>query len=286
MLESTELSLADGGKRGESRATELKHRARSLSRSHRAVRDTGPLRPTALETPVTAAFYANTSMGADFSRNPIVKVQGEQLALARRPGVETIRVLDLGCGAGTPTKILLGDDPRYEVIGADLSRQAIDAYLSGTRRNGVQLDAQRLPFTDRAFDIVVSDDVIEHLVDTDAYAREISRVLKDDGWLFLSTPNLAAWFNRIGLLFGLQPAFTEVSFEKVFGRPGDDIVGHLRLFTTRSTREFLAHHGFTIVDVRGARFDALPKRVRLLDAFFARFPSLAGNVAVACQKGS
>jgi len=234
---------------------------------------------------VTADFYSKTSMGADFSRNPIVKVQGEQLRLAARTGPGTVRVLDLGCGAGTPTKILLGDDPRIEIIGADLSREAIDVYLAGTNRNGVQLDAQRLPFTDGAFDIVISDDVIEHLVDTDAYAREISRVLKDDGWLFLSTPNLAAWFNRIGLLLGLQPAFTEVSFEKVFGRPGDDIVGHLRVFTSRSTREFLVHHGYTIVDIRGARFDALPRRIRLLDGFFARFPSLAGNIAVACRKG-
>jgi len=233
---------------------------------------------------MTGQFYATTAMGADFVKNPILGVQARQLKLIDRSGPTTLRVLDLGCGAGTPTKLLMSDENEYQVIGADLSAQALDAYVRDTQRGAVQLDAQRLPFAASSFDIVVSDDVIEHLVDTDAYAREISRVLVPRGWLFLSTPNLAAWFNRIGLLFGMQPAFTEVSFEKIFGRPGDDIVGHLRLFTSKSTRQFLTHHGFEVVDVRGARFEAMPRIVRPIDRAMARFPSLDGNTVIAARK--
>jgi SAM-dependent methyltransferase len=233
---------------------------------------------------MTKAFYANTSMGAEFSHNPVVAVQAKQLGLIPRRSDRTLRVLDLGCGAGTPTRLVMGDATRFSVMGADISMQALTRYVSDTGRSGVQLDAQRLPFADGSFDVVVSDDVIEHLVDTDAYAREIARVLVEGGWLFLSTPNLAAWFNRLGLLFGLQPAFTEVSFERVFGRPGADIVGHLRLFTARSTREFLIHHGFTVVDHRGARFDGLPKMLRFVDALFARRPSLAGNSVIVARR--
>lgn len=233
---------------------------------------------------MTKAFYSNTSMGEDFSRNPVLAVQARQFSLVEHPQDRKLRVLDLGCGAGTPTKTVMGDQARYLVTGADLSRQALTKYVQDTQRSGVELDAQRLPFASGSFDVVVSDDVIEHLVDTDAYAREISRVLRDGGWLFLSTPNLAAWFNRIGLLFGFQPAFSEVSFEKIFGRPGDDVVGHLRLFTSRSTREFLTYHGFTVVDARGARFDALPMVARPLDGLLSRFPSLAGNTVIASRK--
>lgn len=233
---------------------------------------------------VTASFYSNTSMGTNFERNPIVAVQGAQLE-RHCPDCRgrAIRVLDLGCGAGTPTKILMNDPERFSVTGADLSRVALEAYRRATGRDAVQLDAQRLPFADASFDVVVSDDVIEHLVDTDAYAKEIGRVLVPRGWLFLSTPNLAAWFNRLGLLAGLQPAFTEVSFEKVFGRPGDDIVGHLRLFTSRATCEFLEHHGFECVDVKGARFDAIPRWLRAVDALMAMVPSMAGNTVVAAR---
>ena len=223
-------------------------------------------------------------MGADFADNPILGVQGRQLSLVGQVNGQQLRVLDLGCGAGTPTRLLMSDRSKYHVTGADLSEQALARYVCDTQRDGVLLDAQHLPFGDRSFDVVVSDDVIEHLVDTDAYAREISRVLARQGWLFMSTPNLAAWFNRIGLLFGLQPAFSEVSFERIFGRPGDDVVGHLRLFTSRSTREFLDHHGFEIMDVRGARFEALPKMARPIDSLFAHLPSLAGNTVIAARK--
>ena len=46
-----------------------------------------------------------------------------------------------------------------------------------------------LPFRDRAFDVVLFLDVIEHLVPRVAVLREIHRVLKDDGRLFVSAPN-------------------------------------------------------------------------------------------------
>jgi len=235
---------------------------------------------------VTSAFYSRTSMGADFSHNPVVDVQGGQLELITRAPSQRLRVLDLGCEAGTPTQILMSDASPYHVIGADLSLQALVRYVDDTQRSGIQLDALRLPFADGSFDIVVSDDVIEQLVDTDSFTREISRVLSPNGWLFLSTPNLAAWFNRIVLLFGIEPAFSEVSFEKVFGRPGDDVVGHLHLFTSQSICEFLNFHEYDIVDIRRARFEAIPRVARPMDGLAARCPSIAGNTVVAARKKS
>jgi SAM-dependent methyltransferase len=120
-------------------------------------------------------------MGADFSHNPVAAVQGGQLELITRAPSQRLRVLDLGCEAGTPTQILMSDASHYHVIGADLSLQALARYVDDTQRSGIQLDALRLPFADGSFDIVVSDDVIEHLVDTDSYTREISRVLSPNG---------------------------------------------------------------------------------------------------------
>lgn len=233
---------------------------------------------------MTRAFYAETAMGDGFDRNPVLAVQSRQFqSLLPQDTEKPLRVLDLGCGAGTPSRHVMADPTRYQVVGADLSRAALDAYTLSTQRPAVQLDAQKLPFADASFDVVVSDDVIEHLVDTDEYAKEIKRVLEPGGWLFLSTPNLGAWFNRLSLLMGIQPAFTEVSFEKVFGRPGSDIVGHLRVFTARSIKEFLVHHGFELVDVRGVPFDAIPRWLGPVDRALARVPSLAGNSVIAAR---
>jgi 2-polyprenyl-3-methyl-5-hydroxy-6-metoxy-1,4-benzoquinol methylase len=232
---------------------------------------------------VTKSFYDTVAMGRDFHRNPVLAAQAAQFRTWIDGHTSQLDVLDLGCGGGTPTRHLMADADRFNVIGADLSRAAVDAYVADTGRAAVQLDAQRLPFGPDRFDLVVSDDVIEHLVDTDSYAREIRRVLRPGGWLLLSTPNLAAWFNRLSLLVGVQPAFTEVSFEKIFGRPGDDIVGHLRLFTSRAIREFLVHHGFELVDVRGVAFEALPRWIAPLDRLVARVPSLAGNTVIVAR---
>lgn len=230
-----------------------------------------------------ADFYRGTKMGEGFEHNPVLDVQRRQLeGLASRFGT-VIRVLDLGCGAGTTTRQLVSDTARYQVVGADISPTALAAFAEATGRPGVRLSAPALPFRPDSFDLVISDDVVEHLVDTDQYAREIRRVLRPGGWLMLSTPNLAAWFNRIALLVGLQPAFTEVSFERVFGRPGEDIVGHLRVFTWRSISEFLEYHGFEIVEVEGARFEAMRGAAATVDGFARRFVSLAGNTVLVAR---
>jgi SAM-dependent methyltransferase len=234
---------------------------------------------------MTKEFYGATAMGSGFEHNPVLGPQREQIAQFLPERGHPLSVLDLGCGAGTTTtELFRGERGRFGVVGADVSLQALSQYLEATGCPGVRLDAQRLPFADASFDLVVSDDVVEHLVDTDEYAREIHRVLRPDGLLLLTTPNLAAWFNRLALLAGYQPAFTEVSFERVFGRPGNDIVGHLRLFTSRSIEQFLEHHGFSVIETRGARFDALPKRLQSFDGMMSRFPRFSGNTVIAARK--
>jgi len=83
-------------------------------------------------------------------------------------------------------------------------------------------------------------------------------VLKNDGDLIITTPNLAGYMNRLLLLFGYQPYHAEVSevesgfgngiIAKVLGRPmyGNKTAGHLRLFTYRALFDFVNYYGFKI----------------------------------------
>jgi hypothetical protein len=119
---------------------------------------------------------------------------------------------------------------------------------------------------------------------TDSIMEEIHRVLTDQGQLLISTPNLASWFNRIALLFGIQPAFSEVSFKKVYGRPGSGIVGHLRLFTRRALKAFVEDNGFHNSKIVGVPFPELPRFVRPLDTLLSRFPSIAGGLVMRADK--
>ena len=67
---------------------------------------------------------------------------------------------------------------------------------------------------------MIMSELIEHLVDTDSAVDEVRRVLRPGGVLLLSTPNLAAWFNRGLVGLGIQPVFSEVSLRGIYGRPG------------------------------------------------------------------
>jgi uncharacterized protein YbaR (Trm112 family) len=142
------------------------------------------------------------------------------------------------------------------------------------------LDHGGLPLPDEAVDVVVFSEVIEHLVDTDAALDELVRVLRPGGSLLLSTPNLAAWFNRGLLLAGVQPVFTEVSLQRIYGRPGHEVVGHLRVFTRAALLGLLRGHELDIVAVRGAAYHDTPRLLRPLDRLLQHVPEVAADLIV------
>ena len=105
------------------------------------------------------------------------------------------RVLDAGCGVGRHLLPLL--DAGFRVWGADCDAQVLkllqarlaNATAPAVIANLVQADLNRLPFASGAFDLVVSVNVINH-GDTATfrdYCRELARVLKAGGHLFIYT---------------------------------------------------------------------------------------------------
>lgn len=225
--------------------------------------------------------------------NPTLPLQKKQLNALIFDGFRSkssdIDILDLGCGSGEVTNVVLLKNPfisklRLNITGLDISNSTVQAYIENTGQNAVVGNVGNLPFLNDSFDIVILDDVIEHLEDTDACIAELHRVLRPHGILLLSTPNLAAWFNRIFLLFGIQPIFSEVSFLNIFGRPGSDVVGHLRLFTPRALKAFLVFHNFKIIKFDFSTFSSLPKFLKPIDRLFCFSKSLGANQVIVCEK--
>ncbi len=72
---------------------------------------------------------------------------------------------------------------------------------------------KELPIKNDFFDVIISNQVIEHLIDVDLFVEEIHRVLKPGGYAVISTENLASWHNIFALLFG-QQAFSQTISKK------------------------------------------------------------------------
>ena len=98
------------------------------------------------------------------------------------------RVLDLGCGAGTDSLIaaqMVGD--LGHVVGIDMTPEmlakarAAAAELSAVNVEFVESEAERLPFPDESFDVVISNGVIDLVPDKDAVFAELFRVLVPGG---------------------------------------------------------------------------------------------------------
>jgi SAM-dependent methyltransferase len=230
----------------------------------------------------------------DFYETPTVPVRSGQLRTRRllhlldrivRAADGPLRIVDVGCGDGMCTELTAaaaGD--RHHVVGVDWAagplKRAAERGLTLVRGS---LDTG-LPFASGSVDVVILSEVVEHLVDTDGGLAELYRVLRPGGHLVLSTPNLAAWFNRGLLLTGVQPIFSEVSLRQVYGRPGAVVAGHLRLFTKRALTGFLADRGFADIQVSGACYHDVPRPLRPLDRCFRLIPGLAAILMVHARK--
>ena len=105
-----------------------------------------------------------------------------------------LKILDIGCGTGA----MLDDlKPFGQVVGADFSPEALQFCVTrGVASPLARADIRRLPFADASFDVVTAMDIIEHIDDDKAASREIFRVLKPGGRLFVTVPAFQALWSE------------------------------------------------------------------------------------------
>src|SRR5215831_19405802 len=98
------------------------------------------------------------------------------------------RVLDLGARTGS------FQTERYDLSIIRLDLEVPDAHGAGLYVAG---DAARIPFASGVFDLIVANHSLEHFVELEATLREIGRVLRPGGALFISVPDATTPTDRI-----------------------------------------------------------------------------------------
>jgi arsenite methyltransferase len=98
------------------------------------------------------------------------------------------RVLDLGCGAGTDSLVAAQMvAPKGRVTGIDMTPEMLGkarsaaTEMSQDNAEFIEAEAERLPFADESFDVVISNGVIDLTPDKNAVFSELLRVLEPGG---------------------------------------------------------------------------------------------------------
>jgi SAM-dependent methyltransferase len=225
------------------------------------------------------------AIDADFRRSILS-------ALPRDPGAS---VLDVGCDDGSWT------DEVRKAVGVPPQRVAgieiVDdrCRLAASRGfDARQADIEAAwPFEDDHFDVVHSNQVIEHVVDLDHFVGETKRVLRARGIAVIGTENLASWHNVGALVLGFMPfALTNVSARGPIGNPIALHAGkpsersaswqHIHVLTTTGLCSLIDAHGLRVSRVLAAGY--YPLLGRAASALASWDPRHAHFVGVVAQK--
>ena len=134
------------------------------------------------------------------------------------------RLLDIGCGPG----FFLDEAKRqgWDVQGVDLSKWSKEHAKTYFSIDIFQGTLSSAVFPDRAFDVIVMNDVIEHLEDPKVVLKEIRRILKNDGVIYISTPDIKSVLSRLlrAKWWGINKYhlfyFSKKTIEKLFDEVG------------------------------------------------------------------
>ena len=197
--------------------------------------------------------------------------QDRRLEMVRRfVDLENARVLDVGCGIGTYVRRFrqYSDD----VHGIEVEAQRV-AEASVDLPNIVLAEGEDLPYPDDHFDLVFSNEVIEHVQDDRATAAEMVRVTRPGGTIVAFAPNRLYPFETHGAYFGGRYFFGNIPLVNWLPDPcRDRFAPHVRAYTGRGLERLfvgqsvrLVHHrviypGFDNVSARHPALGAVLRR--------------------------
>lgn len=158
-------------------------------------------------------------------------------------GRQHTRILDVAAGVGCAAKRILDNYPA-EIVCNDITPSCLlilDKLGLPTVSFDIDDNQAPFPFPDEHFDVVISLATIEHVIHLDHHMREINRVLSEDAYLYLSSPNYAApWYFPRYIIEGTT--FHDPLSKSP--RQRYEFYSHVRYFTYKTLVRFVSSFGF------------------------------------------
>lgn len=206
-------------------------------------------------------------------------------------------ILDAGCGDGGLAKEIRERFPDTRIYGVDISKEGCRLARRFSIETKVADLNKEIPYPNNYFDFIVSQEVLEHIIDTDRYFEEFYRVVKKGGKIVITTPNLLAWYQRLLCILGIVPTFYELStkdrsiglgiLKKILHNAQP--VGHIRIFTKMALEDMANLYGFRVLTIKGAtiKYEFPPIIQQIYDALdylFSLLPSFSSNLILYMEK--
>lgn len=191
------------------------------------------------------------------------------------------RVLDYGSGQATYLSTYHADG--VDIWGAEVTEKLVDASTAAGLKVRKVEDFNSIPFEDGFFDVVYLMQVFEHLRDPHRFMRELARIVRPGGQLYLAVPNVASFWRR---LFGenwvsgwFAPFHLAHYNATALGRLGQQHGFTLRRSWSRTPDSWFRlnlrawlHTRDNMLDRHGSTLDLLP--VRFVLVMLVRFAEL------------
>ena len=150
---------------------------------------------------------------------------------------KNLKILDIGCGTGILGAFLKREQNCF-VAGVEINQSAFQSALSNldqvVKGNFETID---LPFENNFFDVVVMGDVLEHLVNPINSLNKIHPLLKENGEILITVPNIKHWKVVSKLIFNDSWQYEDWGILDYT---------HMRFFTKKSIKNIIVNQNYSI----------------------------------------
>lgn len=142
----------------------------------------------------TRQGFENSFSTGDFYNKQTQDEQHLKRILEFLPVKADMKILDLGTGSGYLSFPIAKKYPNISMIGLDIVEKALEANRFKAKEENIRnisfvtYDGIDFPFADNEFDMVISRYALHHFPDIQKSISEVSRVIKSEGFLFISDP--------------------------------------------------------------------------------------------------